>query len=129
MKMENGMSHVPGVLQYFQQLLTQQAQEGMETYGQPLTNWNNRDAVDDVARELVDAVVYLLQIQNERELTLIALAKIYYGEWDREDLEEQLPWSLQQQLQAHRHGVIHPIPELIRSPIVIKSDHQGSHQG
>lgn len=57
----------PVARQLFLETLAQQEQKGIATYGTTLQAGNGRDALADALDELVDAVLYIVQAQMERE--------------------------------------------------------------
>ena len=88
---KNGYSHVPAVMKRFKKLLDEQAEAGLLSYGKPLTAWTSRDGVDDLQREVVDTMVYSVQLASEHRFMMILLSQLLFGELRQDDLSLILP--------------------------------------
>lgn len=47
--------------------LNERKAKGIATYGVPLTSFNGRNAIQDLKEEILDSLVYLQQLEEERK--------------------------------------------------------------
>ena len=67
----------PKTLESFNETLAQRCELGIKTYGHPLSTANDRNALQDLREEIVDAMQYLTQAEIERDMTRKALEYIW----------------------------------------------------